>query len=107
MNKPTEAARHGNRFGPGIYFSDCFNLSLCFSAASNSQRYIILCEVATGHMANVLTMPAEGLNKESGFDTIRVMCGSGPNWDSSITQDGVIYPIGQFTNYHILYNAFI
>lgn len=97
--KPAEAAHHGARFGPGIYFSDCFNLPLCFTDSTNSQKYVLLCEVATGHMANVLNMPNTGLNKDSGYDSVRIMCRSGPNWDSFINQDGVVYPIGQSISY--------
>lgn len=50
-------------------------------------------------MANVISMPNTGLSKGSGFDTVRVMCGQGPNWDSFVNQDGVIFPIGQNTSY--------
>ena len=44
---------HGNRFGIGIYFSDSFDLSNCFSTQSGTEKYVLLCEVATGNTANI------------------------------------------------------
>lgn len=50
-------------------------------------------------MANVLNMTQEGLPKNSGFDSVRVLCSSGPNWDSFVSQEGVFYPIGKVVSY--------
>jgi hypothetical protein len=48
--KPTETSFTGSRFGDGIYFSDSFELSNCFSAGEGGKdRYIMLCEVALGN----------------------------------------------------------
>ena len=82
--QPPNVQQTGARFGRGIYFSDSFNMSSCYSTHTNKHKYILLCEVALGRMANVLNISAEGLHKAIDFDTVRVMSSSGPDWDSSL-----------------------
>lgn len=39
---PTDGETHGSRFGRGLYFSDSFTLSSCYSAESEQEKYIFL-----------------------------------------------------------------
>lgn len=47
--KPNESTQHGSAYGNGIYLSDSFELSQCYSAPSGDYKYILLCEVALGN----------------------------------------------------------
>ena len=85
---PPQAQLTGSRFGKGIYFSDSFSMSHCYSVSSNTVRYILLCEVALGRVANMLNPSVDGLYNSKYFDTVRAMSSSGPDWDSSLIWDG-------------------
>lgn len=65
---PLEAEYHGSRYGHGLYFSDAFTLSSCFSAESEQEKYIFLCEVATGKMVNILSMSNPDLKASKDYD---------------------------------------
>lgn len=103
--RPIHSMMHGARYGEGIYFSDNFNLSRCFSAASNTQKYILLCEVACGDVAHVLNLNHTGLAKDDNFDSVRVMSQRGHDWDSCLVKDGIMHPIGKHVNYDMPYLA--
>jgi len=65
---PVDAEFHGARYGNGIYLSDAFALSSCFSAESDQEKYIFLCEVATGNMVNILSMSNPDLKHKKEYD---------------------------------------
>ncbi|CAI2365564.1 unnamed protein product [Moneuplotes crassus] len=96
---PDEAFQHGSRYGKGLYFSDSFELSSCYSSESDCEKYILLCEVATGKMVNILSMMNQELKKTPNYDCIRVIPSTGPNWDGSVVKDDVVYPIGRTIHY--------
>lgn len=96
---PAEAFQHGSRYGKGLYFSDSFALSSCYSSESESEKYILLCEVATGRMVNILSMSNQNLKKTKDYDCIRVIPTNGPNWDGSVVKNDVVYPIGRSITY--------
>ena len=96
---PLEAEYHGSRYGHGLYFSDSFTLSSCFSAESEQEKYIFLCEVATGRMVNILSMSNPDLKASKEYDCIRAMPATGPDWDGSVVKDDIVYPIGRSINY--------
>ena len=96
---PLNASHHGSRYGKGIYFSDSFALSSCFSAESDEEKYILLCEVALGNMANILTINNTEIQENGWYDSIRAMPSMGPDWDGFVTKDEVVYPIGKRINY--------
>lgn len=97
--KPSQEMQHGRRYGHGIYFSDSFNLSNCFAAESNTQKYILLCEVATGNCAQVIQMSANGLPKGANHGTVRAMSGTGHDWDNEVLLGGVAHPTGRQISY--------
>lgn len=83
--------QHGAVYGKGVYFSDNFNLANCYSADSQNQRYIMLCEVALGRLANMCSISNQGLDEMTQFDSVRAMCQSGPDWDSTVIRDGKFF----------------
>ena len=48
---PLNAHRTGARYGAGIYFTDCFSKSECYT--DNAKKVILLCEVALGKKYNI------------------------------------------------------
>lgn len=97
---PVEASHHhGARYGKGIYFSDSFALSSCYSVESDHEKYILLCEVALGNMANILSFYNTDLEENGWYDSIRAMSSTGPDWDGFVKKNDVIYPIGHRINY--------
>ena len=96
---PEENIAHGSRFGRGLYFSDSFSLSSCYSAESDQEKYIFLWEVATGRMINVISGYNMELKESEDYDWIRSMPTSGPDWDGAVVKDNVVYPIGRTVTY--------
>ncbi|CAI2359252.1 unnamed protein product [Moneuplotes crassus] len=97
--KPPHGGSHGSRYGDGIYFSDSFDLSQCYASQSGNDKYVLLCEVATGTTAHILHMDNEAITNMEGIDSVRAMASQGPNWDSMLYHKGVIHPVGRSINY--------
>ena len=93
------AQHHGSLFGNGIYFSDSFSKSECYSYGDDSE-YLLLCEVALGKMENSLIDTDTKLDPRNfTSDSLRGMGRRGPDLDMSVIKDGVVYPIGDEINY--------
>ncbi|XP_057782300.1 poly [ADP-ribose] polymerase 2 isoform X2 [Salvia miltiorrhiza] len=116
---PPEAPSTGYMFGKGVYFADMFSKSAnyCCSSKAASTGVLLLCEVALGDMAELLTANYHADQLPPGKLSTKGVGSTAP--DSSEMQtlkDGVVVPIGRpkeqpgpkgslLYNEYIVYNA--
>ncbi|TQE00348.1 hypothetical protein C1H46_014075 [Malus baccata] len=83
---PPEAPETGHMFGKGVYFADMFSKSAKYCHASNgcTSGVLLLCEVALGDMAELLTANTKGVG------------GTAPDFsEAQLLDDGVVVPLGR------------
>ncbi|XP_042478421.1 poly [ADP-ribose] polymerase 2 [Macadamia integrifolia] len=112
---PPEAPSTGYMFGKGVYFADMFSKSANYCYASDVTRtgVLLLCEVALGEMAELLTANYNADKLPAGKLSTKGIGTTAP--DSSEFQtlnDGVIVPLGMpkaqpVPKGHLLYNEYI
>uniref|UniRef100_UPI001CB9A93C poly [ADP-ribose] polymerase 2 n=1 Tax=Erigeron canadensis TaxID=72917 RepID=UPI001CB9A93C len=95
---PPEAPVTGYMFGKGVYFADMFSKSANYCCASRqaSAGVLLLCEVALGDMAELLTADYNADKLPPGKLSTKGVGATAPDMSQSETlEDGVVVPLGQ------------
>ncbi|CAI9288697.1 unnamed protein product [Lactuca saligna] len=112
---PPEAPVTGYMFGKGVYFADMFSKSANYCCASHqaSAGVLLLCEVALGEMAELLTAKYDADKLPQGKLSTKGVGATAPDMSEIETlEDGVVVPLGhpkkQLTSKaSLLYNEYI
>ncbi|XP_004292663.1 PREDICTED: poly [ADP-ribose] polymerase 2-like [Fragaria vesca subsp. vesca] len=95
---PPEAPVTGYMFGKGIYFADMFSKSANYCYAKNSIKagVLLLCEVALGDMAELLTAKYDADKLPEGKLSTKGVGGTEPDLsEAQLLEDGVMVPLGK------------
>ncbi|CAN6561529.1 unnamed protein product [Malus baccata var. baccata] len=95
---PPEAPETGHMFGKGVYFADMFSKSAKYCHASNSctSGVLLLCEVALGDMAELLTANYDADKLPVGKLSTKGVGGTAPDFSEALLlDDGVVVPLGR------------
>ncbi|KAL3827816.1 hypothetical protein ACJIZ3_016618 [Penstemon smallii] len=95
---PPEAPVTGYMFGKGVYFADMFSKSAnyCYSAQNATSGVLLLCEVALGNMAELLTAKYDADKLPSGKLSTKGVGSTAPDLSEVQTLvDGVVVPLGR------------
>ncbi|XP_042405989.1 poly [ADP-ribose] polymerase 2-A-like isoform X3 [Zingiber officinale] len=112
---PPEAPVTGYMFGKGVYFADMFSKSAnyCYSSTQSREGVSLLCEVALGDMAELLSANYNADQLPEGKLSTKGVGFTAPKMsDSQILEDGVIVPLGTPEKQNVfqsslLYNEYI
>lgn len=94
---PPEAPVTGYMFGKGVYFADMFSKSAnyCVASSTATAGVLLLCEVALGDMAELLTANYNADNLPEGKLSTKGVGATAPDFSQSeVRDDGVIVPLG-------------
>jgi poly [ADP-ribose] polymerase len=130
---PVDASRHtGQRYGPGVYFSDAFEFSLGYArgvplarqqqqqqikisnkngrggrsgwSATSARVYMLACEVALGTVKELRTSHETLESLPVGFDSVKAYGRMEPDPASDVyLPNGCVIPLGEMIN--TTYNA--
>ncbi|KAM1042295.1 hypothetical protein ACFX2C_031378 [Malus domestica] len=95
---PPEAPVAGYMFGKGVYFADMFSKSANYCHASNgcTSGVLLLCEVALGDMAELLTAKYDADKLPVGKLSTKGVGGTEPDFsEAQLLDDGVVVPLGK------------
>ncbi|XP_050138409.1 poly [ADP-ribose] polymerase 2-like isoform X5 [Malus sylvestris] len=95
---PPEAPETGHMFGKGVYFADMFSKSAKYCHASNgcTSGVLLLCEVALGDMAELLTANYDADKLPVGKLSTKGVGGTEPDFsEAQLLDDGVVVPLGK------------
>ncbi|XP_051118900.1 poly [ADP-ribose] polymerase 2 [Andrographis paniculata] len=95
---PPEAPVTGYMFGKGVYFADMFSKSAnyCCSTRSASAGVLLLCEVALGDMAELLSANYDADKLPTGKLSTKGVGATAPDPSEAKTlDDGVVVPLGK------------
>ncbi|XP_028956270.2 poly [ADP-ribose] polymerase 2 isoform X3 [Malus domestica] len=95
---PPEAPVTGYMFGKGVYFADMFSKSANYCYASNgcTSGVLLLCEVALGDMAELLTAKYDADKLPVGKLSTKGVGGTEPDFsEAQLLDDGVVVPLGK------------
>uniref|UniRef100_A0A8N4F3H0 Poly [ADP-ribose] polymerase n=1 Tax=Elaeis guineensis var. tenera TaxID=51953 RepID=A0A8N4F3H0_ELAGV len=95
---PPEAPVTGYMFGKGVYFADMFSKSANYCYASHESRtgVLLLCEVALGDMAELLSANYNADHLPEGKLSTKGVGGTAPDMSQFETlEDGLVVPLGQ------------
>ncbi|KAL4202726.1 hypothetical protein AMTRI_Chr02g265080 [Amborella trichopoda] len=95
---PPEAPVTGYMFGKGVYFADMFSKSAnyCYSSHSSRAGVLLLCEVALGDMAELLTANCNADQLPEGKLSTKGVGATTPDPSGfCVLEDGVIVPLGK------------
>ncbi|KAL6210371.1 hypothetical protein ACLB2K_015604 [Fragaria x ananassa] len=95
---PPEAPVTGYMFGKGIYFADMFSKSAnyCYANNSTTAGVLLLCEVALGDMAELLTAKYDADKLPEGKLSTKGVGGTEPDLsEAQLLEDGVMVPLGK------------
>lgn len=95
---PPEAPVTGYMFGKGVYFADMFSKSAnyCCATKQTSAGVLLLCEVALGEVAELLTANYNADNLPQGKLSTKGVGATAPDMsESEILEDGVVVPLGR------------
>ncbi|KAM5564070.1 poly [ADP-ribose] polymerase 2 [Rosa sericea] len=95
---PPEAPVTGYMFGKGIYFADMFSKSAnyCYANNSSTAGVLLLCEVALGDMAELLTAKYDADNLPEGKLSTKGVGGTEPDLsEAQLLEDDVMVPLGK------------
>ncbi|KAK9945695.1 hypothetical protein M0R45_011194 [Rubus argutus] len=95
---PPEAPVTGYMFGKGIYFADMFSKSANYCYANNASKagVLLLCEVALGDMAELLTAKYDADKLPEGKLSTKGVGGTEPDLSKAqLLEDGVMVPLGK------------
>ncbi|KAF7121192.1 hypothetical protein RHSIM_Rhsim13G0009500 [Rhododendron simsii] len=95
---PPEAPATGYMFGKGVYFADMFSKSAnyCYSSSACSAGVLLLCEVALGDMAELLTANYNAEKLPEGKLSTKGVGATAPDFSEALMlEDGVVVPLGK------------
>ncbi|XP_057484410.1 poly [ADP-ribose] polymerase 2 isoform X1 [Actinidia eriantha] len=95
---PPEAPATGYMFGKGVYFADMFSKSAnyCYSSSAATAGVLLLCEVALGDMAELLTENYDANKLPEGKLSTKGVGETAPDFsENQMLKDGVIVPLGK------------
>ncbi|CAL2281279.1 unnamed protein product [Prunus armeniaca] len=95
---PPEAPVTGYMFGKGIYFADMFSKSAnyCYATDGCTAGVLLLCEVALGDMAELLTAKYDADKLPEGKLSTKGVGGTEPDLSQArLLDDGVVVPLGK------------
>ncbi|XP_050364679.1 poly [ADP-ribose] polymerase 2 [Argentina anserina] len=95
---PPEAPVSGYMFGKGVYFADMFSKSAnyCYANSSSSAGVLLLCEVALGDMAELLSAKYDADKLPEGKLSTKGVGGTEPDLsEAQLLEDGVMVPLGK------------
>ncbi|KAK4273226.1 hypothetical protein QN277_021668 [Acacia crassicarpa] len=95
---PPEAPVTGYMFGKGVYFADMFSKSAnyCYASRTAKDGVLLLCEVALGEMAELLTAKYDADNLPEGKLSTKGVGGTAPDMsEAQALEDGLIVPLGK------------
>ncbi|XP_059625657.1 poly [ADP-ribose] polymerase 2 [Cornus florida] len=112
---PPEAPVTGYMFGKGVYFADMFSKSAnyCYSTHATTAGVLLLCEVALGDMAELLTADYNADKLPEGKLSTKGVGSTAPDFAEVQTlEDGVVVPLGKSKEQlapkgSLLYNEYI
>ncbi|GAV66962.1 PARP domain-containing protein/SAP domain-containing protein/PARP_reg domain-containing protein/WGR domain-containing protein [Cephalotus follicularis] len=112
---PPEAPVTGYMFGKGVYFADMFSKSANYCYANRATRagVLLLCEVALGDMAELLTAKYDADNLPEGKLSTKGVGTTSPDLsEAQALEDGTIVPLGKPKEQEghqgsLLYNEYI
>ncbi|KAM1475412.1 hypothetical protein ACFX2I_031311 [Malus domestica] len=92
---PPEAPVTGHMFGKGVYFADMFSESAKYCHGCTS-GVLLLCEVALGDMAELLTAKYDADKLPVGKLSTKGVGGTEPDFsEAQLLDDGVVVPLGK------------
>nr|XP_028956266.1 poly [ADP-ribose] polymerase 2-like isoform X11 [Malus domestica] len=92
---PPEAPVTGHMFGKGVYFADMFSKSAKYCHGCTS-GVLLLCEVALGDMAELLTAKYDADKLPVGKLSTKGVGGTEPDFsEAQLLDDGVVVPLGK------------
>ncbi|KAL0371463.1 UNVERIFIED_CONTAM: Poly [ADP-ribose] polymerase 2 [Sesamum angustifolium] len=94
---PPEAPATGYMFGKGVYFADMFSKSAnyCCVTKASTAGVLLLCEVALGDMAELLTANYDADKLPAGKLSTKGVGATAPDLSEALTlEDGVVVPLG-------------
>ncbi|KAL6505035.1 Poly [ADP-ribose] polymerase 2 [Orobanche gracilis] len=94
---PPEAPVTGYMFGKGVYFADMFSKSAnyCCSTKSANAGVLLLCEVALGDMAELLTANYQADKLPTGKLSTKGVGSTAPDLSEAATlENGIVVPLG-------------
>ncbi|KAH7837095.1 hypothetical protein Vadar_009426 [Vaccinium darrowii] len=95
---PPEAPATGYMFGKGVYFADMFSKSAnyCYSNSACRTGVLLLCEVALGDMAELLTANYNADQLPKGKLSTKGVGATAPDFSQAeLLEDGVVVPLGK------------
>ncbi|KAK3020850.1 hypothetical protein RJ639_045532 [Escallonia herrerae] len=95
---PPEAPVTGYMFGKGVYFADMFSKSANYCCSTNTATagVLLLCEVALGDMAELLTAKYDADQLPKGKLSTKGVGTTAPDFSKVETlEDGVVVPLGK------------
>ncbi|KAF7804866.1 poly [ADP-ribose] polymerase 2 isoform X2 [Senna tora] len=112
---PPEAPVTGYMFGKGVYFADMFSKSAnyCYATHTAKDGVLLLCEVALGDMAELLTAKYDADKLPEGKLSTKGVGGTAPDMsEAQALENGLIVPLGKPKKLadikgHLLYNEYI
>ncbi|KAG4981789.1 hypothetical protein AAZX31_10G017700 [Glycine max] len=112
---PPEAPVTGYMFGKGVYFADMFSKSAnyCYATRTAKDGVLLLCEVALGEMAELLTAKYDADQLPNGKLSTKGLGGTAPDPSKARElEDGLVVPLGKPKTKsgkkgHLLYNEYI
>ncbi|CAK9157267.1 unnamed protein product [Ilex paraguariensis] len=112
---PPEAPVTGYMFGKGVYFADMFSKSAnyCYSTPTASAGVLLLCEVALGDMAELVTADYSADKLPEGKLSTKGVGSTAPDFlEVQTLEDGVVVPLGKPKKQRcpkgsLLYNEYI
>lgn len=112
---PLEAPITGYMFGKGVYFADMFSKSAnyCYASRASGAGVLLLCEVALGDMAELLTANYNADQLPEGKLSTKGVGVTAPDRSEAATlEDGVLVPLGKprqqlSSKGALLYNEYI
>lgn len=95
---PPEAPATGCEFGKGVYFADMFSKSAnyCYANSACTTGVLLLCEVALGDMAELLTANCNADQLPEGKLSTKGVGATAPDFSQAeLLEDGVVVPLGK------------
>ncbi|KAL2323662.1 hypothetical protein Fmac_028041 [Flemingia macrophylla] len=95
---PSEAPVTGYMFGKGVYFADMFSKSAnyCYATRTAKDGVLLLCEVALGEMAELLSAKYDADQLPEGKLSTKGLGGTAPDPSKARElEDGLVVPLGK------------
>jgi poly [ADP-ribose] polymerase len=109
IKAPNDSKSNGHRFGKGLYFSDSFEFSSCYSSGRKeivknpdgskshlNRYYMLLCEVALGKVKELRNSYETVDSLPNGYDSVKVLGRKEPDPANNVTlPSGCVIPLGK------------